>query len=90
MTTTATRPVLDPAALYMGDNGRLFCGAVRCAGASAAFTGRCLSGQPAHIMTAQDVTHLAEDLGAPVRCEMCGMTPAVEAAPEPAQFAFNF
>jgi hypothetical protein len=36
-------PVLDPDALYLGDNGRCFCG--KHAGASAKFSGRDISGQ---------------------------------------------
>lgn len=37
------KPKLSPSALYIGDNGRCFCGAH--AGCSAKFTGRDISGQ---------------------------------------------
>ena len=37
--------VLHPSALYVGDNGRAFCGKLRCAGMTAYFTGRDISGQ---------------------------------------------
>jgi hypothetical protein len=55
--------------LYLGDNGRCFCGALRCAGMTAHYTGRDLSGQkifpltPAARAAAPDVVF---------RCEGCG------------------
>ena len=42
---------LDPDAIYLGDNGRAFCGAPRCAGMTAQATGRDLSGQRVHRLT---------------------------------------
>jgi len=52
--------------LYLGDNGRAFCGSQRCAGMTANYSGRDLSGQTVEALTAQD----AIDNG--IRCEGCG------------------
>lgn len=69
MTTLMARTKLQPTSLYLGDNGRCFCGAH--AGVTAATTGRDLSGQR--------VTHLTRDrvLAAgfettQFKCEQCG------------------
>ena len=60
---------LDPAALYLGDNGRAFCGAH--AGATAATTGRDLSGQQIHRVTEDDQALMVRDYGARIVCEVC-------------------
>lgn len=68
------KPVLRPDALYMGDNGRMFCG--RHAGCSALYTGRDISGQPVLRLSAADQETLRADLAdiipasAPL-CEEC-------------------
>jgi hypothetical protein len=43
--TRGDTPVLSADVLYIGDNGRVFCGRIRCAGATAHFSGCDLSGQ---------------------------------------------
>lgn len=59
--------VLKSYRLYIGDNGRVFCGLVNCAGASATFTGRTISGQ--------EVQLLAEIMPADGwSCASCGRT----------------
>lgn len=64
--------VLDPEVLYSGDNGRIFCGALRCAGQSAHFTGFTISGMEVQRVTEGDVREwLSFDLGRP-KCENCG------------------
>jgi len=67
------KKVLDDAALYEGDNGRIFCGA--CAGSSAAYTGRDISGQKVHKMTVADADAMERelaDIGYTCSCESCG------------------
>lgn len=63
---------LDAGRLYIGDNGRLTCASLRCAGSSAHFTGHDLSGQKLALMTRQDCAEWTEALGAPPSCETCG------------------
>ena len=64
------KPVLDPDALYLGDNGRCFCGRLHCAGATAHFTGRDRSGQPVQRVTEADQRE-ARRLGVTLACEGC-------------------
>ena len=68
---TETR--LDPTALYLGDNGRLFCGAARCAGMTASASGHDLSGQSVERVGPQEVAFLEDETGLPVQCEGCGL-----------------
>ena len=63
-----TRPKLITTALYLGDNGRCFCGALRCAGMSAHFTGRDISGQRVYRPSKADARK------AGLACEGCGLT----------------
>lgn len=56
--------------LYLGDNGRCFCGELKCAGMTAHATGRDLSGQKAMAITAEMVK--AEPFAASLTCEGCG------------------
>lgn len=66
------RPVLQPDALYEGDNGRILHG--KCSGASATYTGRDISGQKVRRLSTADVAaYLAEvaDLGITEACEAC-------------------
>lgn len=72
LATTAPVGVLDPAMLYLGDNGRCFCGRLGCAGQTAFFTGRALDGFP--VVSLSEVARLdpaADDL-ARLACEGCG------------------
>jgi hypothetical protein len=59
--TTDPSPLLREGAVYWADNGRRIC--ARCAGASALYTGRDLSGQPVERVTIDDVNAWPEDLG---------------------------
>ena len=73
MKLTDPQRLVEDNALYMGDNGRLFCG--RHAGASAAYTLRDISGQkiirvysdPSNFVTAEFLS-----LGLVPKCESCG------------------
>ena len=67
-TMMVVKSALSESALYLGDNGRCFCGKLRCAGTTAHFTGRALSGQDVLAVTPK----LARKHG--LRCEMCKMT----------------
>jgi len=69
MATPAPCSALLPTALYLGDNGRATCGALACAGMTAFYSGRDLSGQRLARVTAQ----VAHAFG--LTCEGCGMTP---------------
>ena len=72
-TMTTTRPALTPEALYLGDNGRLTCGALRCAGMTAHFSGRGISGRKVTRFTARDAAEFRA-MGLEPRCESCGAT----------------
>lgn len=63
--------MLAPNAIYIGDNGRLLCSSVRCAGASAYYTGRDLSGAPVERMTCGDVAEWFSAMGRAPTCQ-CG------------------
>jgi hypothetical protein len=65
------KPKLDAAKVYLGDNGRAFCGALRCAGSSAHFTGRTIAGQRVMLIRKQDV-----EGGEDICCEGCGLSAA--------------
>lgn len=58
--------LLDPRRLYLGDNGRCFCGTLACAGATAFYSKHDLRGQFIHRLTAKDA--------AGMKCEHCGST----------------
>jgi hypothetical protein len=60
------RPRLREGALYWADNGRVIC--AKCAGQSALYTGRDLSGQKLARITVEDVRSWPDDLGA-LQCE---------------------
>jgi hypothetical protein len=59
------RPLLREGACYWGDNGRVSC--AKCAGQSALYTGRDLSGQKVARITVEDVRAWPDDLGV-LRC----------------------
>jgi len=61
--------MLNPTALYLGDNGRCFCG--KHAGATAQATGRDLSGQKVHKLNAADMEYAKRELGVSFKCESC-------------------
>jgi hypothetical protein len=65
------RPVLKPASLYIGDNGRLFCGKAPCAGMSALYTARDISGQPVERITRKMILESGYDVDS-FTCESCG------------------
>lgn len=70
MTATEPKPALRDDQIYLGDNGRCFCGRLRCAGMTAHFTGRDLSGQKVHRVTDADRQELRRD-GIELVCETC-------------------
>ncbi len=61
-------PVLANGAVYFGDNGRLVCR--ECAGASALYTGRDISGQPVERVTIEDVREWQRTFRRDLACEM--------------------
>lgn len=63
--------------IYLGDNGRVTCLALSCAGATAHFTKRDLSGQPLSRITATTVRFWVGAVGAEPQCEGCGAHAAV-------------
>lgn len=60
--------VLKDDALYFGDNGRIFCG--RCAGMTATYTGRDISGQRVQRVTPRVLVECVR-LGFVPECESC-------------------
>jgi hypothetical protein len=62
---------LNESKLYLGDNGRCFCGSLQCAGSSAHFTGRGTSGQKVMTVT-PTIAIEAASIGVTLRCESCG------------------
>lgn len=64
-------PVLKPGVIYSGDNGALIC--VECAGQSAKYTGRDLSGQRVTKMPYAQTVAWFQEFGKPMACE-CGKT----------------
>jgi hypothetical protein len=64
-----TRWSVNPSALYLGDNGRCYCGAHL--GMTASMTGRDLSGQQVMRLRPEDVRD-ADAMGFDPRCEQCG------------------
>ena len=76
MTCPAARrtpaPALVDDRLYLGDNGRVHCGALRCAGMQAHFSGIALDGQECAEVDAAIVAEFMRLVGAPPACEMCG------------------
>lgn len=69
--TRSRLPVLLPFRVYSGDNGQLIC--TQCAGQTALFTGRDLSGRKLVPMTDADAIHWGQVMGEPLACE-CGKT----------------
>ncbi len=69
--TDNPKPVLKPGVIYSADNGRLIC--VECAGMSAKYTGRDLSGQEVLAVPYMETVEWFKAFGKPVSCE-CGCT----------------
>ena len=65
--TQTMNPVLKPETIYLADNGRAIC--LRCAGASALYTGRDISGQPVLPLTGDTAREAATVLGPVISCE---------------------
>lgn len=61
MATKMPKPVLKEGALYWADNGRIVCR--KCAGCSALYTGRDISGQKVARVTVEDVHGWHQTLG---------------------------
>lgn len=60
-------PVLKAGVIYAADNGRLIC--LKCAGQSAKFTGRDISGQAVEVMTAEHNAAWVGEFDSPMVCE---------------------
>lgn len=71
MKTTEPRKVLREGAVYWSDNGRRIC--AKCAGASALYTGRDLSGQKVERITVEECAMWQREIGVVMACE-CGGT----------------
>ena len=67
-----TSSVLHAEALYLGDNGRCFCGRLHHAGMTAHFTGRDLSGQAIERVTEAHQRE-ARRMGVTLACETCAV-----------------
>ena len=69
---------LNPDTIYLGDNGRAFCGSLRCAGATAYYSGRDLSGQRVAPLAHPHEVRAAIEAGLTcggLKCEGCGKEP---------------
>lgn len=66
-------PALKADALYFGDNGRCFCGKLRCAGMSSHFSGRDLSGHRVEKIT-PNILRECRSIDFEPACEGCGHT----------------
>ena len=66
------RSALDEDEFYVGDNGRIFCGRLRCAGMTAHATGRDLSGQRVERLSDGDIRAWIAATGKAPECEGCG------------------
>lgn len=67
-------PTLDPRKLYLGDNGRLTCGSLRCAGMTAHYDRRDLSGQRMVCLMPAGLARLRKMIGREPACETCRKT----------------
>ena len=68
------KPALRSDRLYLGDNGRTFCGEARCAGMSSYSTGHDISGQEV-LMITPDILESFKNVGSRApSCEGCGKT----------------
>jgi hypothetical protein len=73
------RIALKESTIYLGDNGRAFCGHARCAGATAYYSGRDLSGAPVFPLEhPDDIRHALEFK---IVCERCGKAPSLIVTP---------
>jgi hypothetical protein len=79
------KPQLDPNELYLGDNGHVFCGKLHCAGSSAHFTGRCISGQAVDRITAEYLREAWKLYKWVPECETCGRKVAAKKPPKKGQ-----
>lgn len=62
-----SKTYLKEGAIYEGDNGRLMC--VDCAGMSALYTGKDISGRKVRRMAVEDVAEWQAVLSQPMQCE---------------------
>lgn len=67
MTTKEPTPKLKAGVIYSADNGQRIC--LHCAGASAKYTGRDISGQRVHRMTKSDAYEWLSMMEEPLSCE---------------------
>ena len=61
------KPKLKPGLIYSADNGCLIC--LECAGSSAKYTGRDLSGQRVCAVPVAETVEWHKEFGEPMRCE---------------------
>ena len=62
---------LNPDRLYLGDNGRLFCGTLAHAGMTAFFSGRDVSGQRVHAVPVSGIGEHMAVTWRRLQCEGC-------------------
>src|SRR5262245_18577949 len=74
------RPALRPDAAYFADSGRAVC--LRCAGMSALYTGRDISGQRVERATVEDCRVWEREIGRALSCESRCTTLAPIAGPD--------
>lgn len=79
MTTTTDKKALKEGAIYFSDNGRTICH--KCAGMSALYTGRDISGQKVERLTSVDVAWLVQE-EIPASCERGCTTLSAIAGPD--------
>jgi hypothetical protein len=72
---------LHTEALYFGDNGRILCSALACAGSTALHTGRDLSGTKVQRVSIDDVVAWSTDIG-PMVCDCGAVTLTTTASPD--------
>jgi len=65
---------LKATSLYVGDNGRITCGRLCCAGMTAASSGCDLSGRRLELITPPMAEVIEGLCDRPVSCETCGQT----------------
>lgn len=71
MPSSAPSPKLSSSSLYFGENGRVHCGSLRCAGGSAHFSGRSIDGKKVSKITKVDNRYWLSEFGRPASCESC-------------------
>jgi hypothetical protein len=71
------KSILRDDVLYGTPDGRVFCGALRCSGATAHFSGHGLHGEAISAVDVIEVRGWIDDVGHEPRCEGCGLEATV-------------